>query len=134
LAATVLLALNPRKQIEDANDVRRRTDLNTILNAVYQFQIREGRLPRYDANEGIPLGATEALDICQLPDGFDCFLANKAYLYELIELDYLTSLPRDPENTDPNGLGYEIWRTADGRIHVRAPNYRNGEEDLTVSK
>jgi type IV pilus assembly protein PilA len=134
LAAIVIIAINPQKQLEDARDAQRRTDLNTILNAVYQFQIKERRLPRrYDTAEAIPLGEPQRMDICQLADGFDCWLAAKAYLYELMEYDYLVALPEDPENDDSNGNGYEIWRTDDSRIHVRAPNFRNGE-GLTVEK
>lgn len=134
LAAVVILAINPQKQLEDARDAQRRIDLNTILNAVYQFQIDQSRLPQFDQEVAIPLGESERLEICELVDGFDCAVnPPKAFLYELIEYGQLTALPQDPEDSDPRGTGYEIWRTADGRLHVRAPRLRNGQ-GLTVEK
>ena len=36
LAAIVLIAINPKRQFQQANDARRRSDVNAILNAVSQ--------------------------------------------------------------------------------------------------
>jgi prepilin-type N-terminal cleavage/methylation domain-containing protein len=138
LAAIVIIAINPQKQLEDARDAQRRTDVNTILNAVTQFQIKEWRLPMRDGlpPTDIPLGQENKMDICELPIPFTCFLPpRKAYLYELVQFDYVTTLPQDPADDDAKGTGYEIWRTADNRVHVCAPHFSKGGCDgLTVSK
>lgn len=39
LAAIVIVAINPTKQLGDARDSQRRSDVNTLLNATYQYAI-----------------------------------------------------------------------------------------------
>src|SRR3989344_1939000 len=55
LASIVIVAINPTKQLGDARDAQRRSDVTTILNAVYQYAIdNDGLLP-----PGIPSTARE---------------------------------------------------------------------------
>ena len=42
LAGIVILAINPNKQLADARNAQRRTDVNTIHKALYQYAIRTG--------------------------------------------------------------------------------------------
>jgi len=50
LAAIVVTAINPGKQLADARDAQRRSDVNAIANGVWQYQIdHDGDLP-CDAN------------------------------------------------------------------------------------
>jgi len=39
LAGIVIIAINPTKQLGDTRNAQRRADVNTILNAVYQYAI-----------------------------------------------------------------------------------------------
>ncbi len=39
LAGIVILAINPSKQLGDTRNANRRADVNTILNATYQYSI-----------------------------------------------------------------------------------------------
>src|SRR4030065_2746270 len=46
LAAIVIIAINPSKQLAEARNAQRRSDINTILNAVYQYSIdNKGSIP-----------------------------------------------------------------------------------------
>ena len=46
LAGIVILAINPTKQLGDTRNAERRSDVLTLLNAVYQYSIdRNGSLP-----------------------------------------------------------------------------------------
>src|SRR6185369_16074447 len=42
LAAIVIVAINPTKQLGDARNAQRRSDVNTILSATWQYAIDHG--------------------------------------------------------------------------------------------
>lgn len=114
LASIVIVAINPTKQLGDARNAQRRSDVNTILNAVYQYAI--------DNNGTIPSGiTTTADDVCRTSGtGSGC-----------VDLDvltgsYLVGLPNDPQATDAN-TGYQVVRDSNGRITVTAPLAENSE-------
>ncbi len=123
LAGIVIFAINPGKQLADTRDAERGTDANTILNAVYQYSI--------DNNGDLPEGIEEtAGEICKEgmdPDDDDCDVD----ISVLTDNEtYLVALPEDPTNpADSDGIGYEIAKTAHGRIVVTAPN----AENVTIS-
>lgn len=110
LASIVIVAINPTKQLGDARDAQRRSDVNTILNAVYQYAIdNNGNLPNT-----IPTGTAE--EIC----------ATAAATCAGVDLDvltgsYLVSIPADPQVTSGTGTNYYIVQDANGRITVSAP-------------
>src|SRR3990167_1824527 len=46
LLAIVLVAINPTRQFQQANDTQRRSDVNAILNAIHQYGVdNKGSLP-----------------------------------------------------------------------------------------
>ena len=52
LASIVIVAINPTKQLADARDAQRRSDVNTVLNAVYQYAIdNNGNAVRVDGED-----------------------------------------------------------------------------------
>lgn len=120
LAGIVILALNPTKQLGDTRNAQRRVDVNTILNAVYQYAI--------DNNGTIPSTITTTqTEICKT--GGTC-----TGLIDLSVLTasekYIVSMPFDPTGSSTNGAGYEIKKSANGRVTVVAPD---AEQGATIS-
>ena len=120
LASIVIVAINPTKQLGDARDAQRRSDVSTILNAVYQYAIdNNGNLP-----SGIPTGDTSSAKIiCQASlDPTVC--AGNGYFgvsLRMLTGAYLTSIPKDPKvSATGTGTNYMIVQDANGRITVFA--------------
>lgn len=123
LAGIVIIAINPSKQLGDTRNAQRRADINTILGAVYQYTLdNSGTLPA-----SITTVQTET---CKT--GGNC-----AGLIDLSVLTtnekYLTSLPYDPTGASANGAGYEIKKSANGRITVVAPDAEQGAT-ITITR
>jgi len=124
LAGIVILAINPRKQLADANNTRRWADVNTILNAVYQYSID---------NKGTTLSAIPVVsgEICK--KDVDCTgFINLSTL--LTDEKYLVDIPVDPSVTSGgSGTGYNIVKSTNGRITITAPLAQNSVI-ISVSK
>lgn len=120
LAGIVILAINPGKQLGETRNAQRKVDVNTILNAVYQYSL--------DTNGTLPASVTGTqTEVCKT--GGTC-----TGLIDLTVLTtnekYLTAIPSDPTGSSTNGAGYEIMKTANGRITVAAPD---AELSATIS-
>lgn len=113
LAAIVIVAINPNRQLAQARDAKRQSDVNAILNAVYQYAIdHQGVLP-----PGIPSG-TLPKEIC-VTDAASC---NGGVNLDVLTGSYIAAMPVDP-HAPANGTGteYFIAHDADGRLTVSAP-------------
>jgi len=115
LAAIVIIAINPSKQLADARNSQRRSDVNSTLNGVYQYAVDTG---------SIPAAITDTdTEICKT--GGTC-----TGLIDLSVLTtdgkYLVSIPEDPTGASTDGTGYNILKTATGRVTVSAPNAEAG--------
>ena len=120
LAGIVIIAINPTKQLGDTRNAQRRADVNTILNAVYQYSI--------DNNGTLPSTiTTTATAVCQA-----------APCTSLIDLSvltasekYLTAIPHDPLITATTGTaGYTIVKSSNGLVTVAAPS---AEQSAVIS-
>ena len=121
LASVVLVALNPKKNQEDAADVKRQQDLRVMLDALYQYQIDHDQFPKVDLHASLDM---QHRDVCSITNGdlFFCLLDAplRLPLGPLIP-DYLAELPHDPRNTEEYETGYQLWLDENGRIHAFAP-------------
>ncbi len=125
LLAIVLIAINPAKQFGQANDTKRSSDVNAILNALNQYMAdNKGVLPpsanSITSTASYIGNAAGEIDLCS-------FLVTK----------YIADLPIDPvigirQYTNPSGnctqasasyeTGYEVSVSAnDNRLTVSAP-------------
>ncbi len=101
LAAIVLVAINPNRQIAQARNAQRRSDVNTIYKALEQYLIDNGRYPnsisttpRYICNTGVE----------QVGGSTNC--TDRADLRELVPT-YIAGIPKDPQATGAN-TGYNV--------------------------
>lgn len=128
LAGIVIVAINPNKQLGVTRNAQRQTDVNTILNAVYQYSI--------DNNGTMPPSITvTSTEICAT--GVASSTCASAVLVDLAVLStnetYLTSLPVEPQKTNVSGIGYMIKKSANGRVTVEAQFEEQGAT-ITVTK
>ena len=123
LAGIVILAINPSKQLADTRNSQRRMDVNTILNAVYQYSVDKNTLPT-------TIPTTTATEICQI--GGTCTgLVDLSVL--TVSSTYIVSIPSDPSSSTVNSTGYKIQKTVDGRITVTAPYAERMTGTSTIS-
>ena len=121
----IILIANPSKQLAEARNAQRRSDINTILNAVYQYSI--------DNKSNFPQTiTTESTEICKTGS------SNCTSLVDLTVLTtnetYLVAIPGDPGDAcSANGVCYKIRKTQDGKITVTAPNAELGAQ-ISVTK
>jgi len=121
LAAAVIVAINPARQFAQANNAQRESNIETLLNAVYQYAIdNAGLLP--SAITSTPTEICETNGSCGgLIDLSD--LTNNAI--------YLVAVPADPQCSSvcaTDGIGYEISLNAStSRVTVSAPDAQIGE-------
>ena len=120
LAGIVITAINPSKQLADTRNAQRRIDVNTILNAIYQYDIDNGIMPATIT--------TTSTAVCRT--GGSC-----ATLIDLGVLTtngtYLVAMPADPTTATVNSTGYNVSKSATtGRVTVNAPS---AEQSATIS-
>src|SRR3989344_4467273 len=122
LVAIVIVAINPSKNLKDTRDAQRRTDVNTILNAVYQYTIdNTGTLPASIT--------TTSTEICKT--GSTCTGLVDLSVLTIAE-KYLTSIPFDPSTSTANSTKYSILKTANNRVTVTAVGENAGS--ISVSR
>ena len=128
LAAVVIVAINPARQLAQARNTQRWSNVNTILNAVHQYTVdNKGNLPTTITTSNAQICAT----------GVATTTCNGASLIDLRALTdnetYVVSLPADPgcpnstNCASANGIGYQIKKSANNRITVTAPDAELGE-------
>jgi len=124
LLAITLIAVNPAQNLQDADDTKRRSDVNAILNAVNQYMVDNNGVAPTGVDATPTAIATTGRDICLL-----------------IVPTYIAALPQDPASNNGADLsatdcaaaydsGYEISATAN-RITVNAPSANTGSITVT---
>jgi type IV pilus assembly protein PilA len=124
LLAIVLIAINPARQFAQADNTKRSSDTNALLNAIHQYSAdNRGTLPA-----GIPVAPAAAANISN----------GGANICAALSPTYISLLPSDPQALN-GGVGisdcttydteYTVVQDANGRVTVAAPN-----TDTTVTQ
>lgn len=131
LAAIVIVAVNPGRQLAQARQATRTNDVEQVLNAVHQ----------YIADNGGTIPATittSSKNICDSVTAGAACGGTLADLGAVLVPTYLTKLPQDPgggtltAGTAAN-TQYTVIKDASNRITVAAPN-ANLESPSNVQK
>jgi prepilin-type N-terminal cleavage/methylation domain-containing protein len=110
LAGIVITAVNPRLQLANAQDAKRRADARTIQQALEQYLVDNGTLPNASS---IPIGST--VMICKQGLSF----AGCVNLDSLVPT-YAAAIPQDTTVLDANHSGFTVQKDAYGRPSVLA--------------
>lgn len=122
LAGIVILAINPGKQLADSRNSQRRSDVNTIINALYQYSI--------DNNGNLPTSVTTtAGDVCST-GAATCVAPDVDLTVLTTNGKYLVAIPKDPSTGTASLTHYQVVRDANGRVTVSAPD---AEQGATIS-
>ena len=111
LAAVVIVAINPARQFAQARNTQRWSNVNTILNAVWQRMADKRGVWTLDAT------CTVALPVAAQTIGTDVANLN---LEPCIVPTYVASMVMDPSVGTAADTGYTIVQNANGRITVSA--------------
>jgi hypothetical protein len=117
----LIFAINPKKRFTKMRNDDRRTNAQNILNAVYQYAA--------DNNNILPSSITETPKMICKPKAVSC--DGLADLSEIVaQKKYISAIPVDPLEKDQNSSGYEIYKSANGRINIVA---LKAENNATIS-
>ncbi len=122
LAGIVIVAINPNKQLGDTRNTQRSSDVNALLNAVYQYSIdNDGNLPA-----GLDSVYSSAQVIGTVASGADTTCTATTTLTAALNLGtalaptYLVTIPFDPMTGSGSNTEYYIDKDVNGRITVGA--------------
>ena len=128
MATTLVLVMNPGKQLAKSRDIRRETDLIAILATVYQYTSQHsGDLPDTD---GDPVTSNFPTTAKCIGSSIGCFdLAAAGETGDTIVPEYSASIPKDPKTGTDSDTGYTIYVDTNGRLYGSAP----GAETRTIT-
>jgi len=115
LAAIVIVAINPQRQLGKVRDAERQSEVGTLKDGIEQYSLdKNGEYPSgIEVNTYKEVCDTEAVAPSNCPD----------YYVDLSGLvpEQLAAIPRDPQASDTNeNTGYEVGKDENGNIAVKA--------------
>ena len=128
LLAITLIAINPARQFSQANNTKRKSDVNSILNAVNQYMA--------DNKGSIPAGITTTVQ--DISD-------TGANICAVLVPTYIAALPSDPQAANKGAsigtcaVAYDtdyaiVQATGSSRVTVSAPNHIELQESVSVTR
>ena len=129
LLSIVIIAVNPVRQFAQADNTQRRSDVNAILNAIYQYAAdNRGTLPAdIPSTTTIQIGAGDTGN-CAISCNGTTTPTTCLDLHSSTTPIYLTDVPVDPDLTGTSTTHYGITRSdTNNRITVIACDAELGE-------
>ncbi len=121
LAAMTIIAINPTRQLNAARDTQRRSDVQSILNAVYQWSIDNNSMITTipDNVSSTTSDNTWSQKICK--STYSPASVRECASLKHLSGTYLVSIPADPSLATSTGYtGYKVWKDASGRVTIAA--------------
>jgi len=120
LAAIVIIAINPNRQLGQGRNTQRRTDVNTILQAVYQYTINNnGTMPTaLDASSTTSQVLGTNTSGCSRTCTATTTEASCVDLSSVLVPTHIVGIPLDPTSGTATNTDYYINKDANGRLTV----------------
>lgn len=141
LAAVVITAINPAKQLGDARNAQRRSDVEAILNAIWQYALdsggslpcQTGTGPCIDTTVrmlGIATAGCDNTSICP-----DATVGTSACLdlAGALAPKYIFAIPQDPQ-ANADMTRYVVQEAPGNRVRVTACDLENEVEALSAAR
>ena len=117
LAAVVIIAVNPGRQIAQANNAQRQSDVNALLSGIHQFGVdNAGALPAGIDGTNRVLGTCAAGATCTAVSVAGACLNVAASLVPR----YIAGIPQDPLTGTAADTDYYVVTSAENRVTVGA--------------
>ena len=119
LFTSLVVGINPAKQLKKARDTERETDLFQILSVVYQYTSEHsGELPDTDGDPDTSNFPTSSTCV---GTGGGCFdLGAAGETGDTITPEYLVEIPKDPKIGSDADTGYTIYVDANNHLIASA--------------
>lgn len=126
LATTLMVVINPQRQLAKARDSERRSHLFALLASIYQYSAEHsGALPDTD---GDPETSNFPTTLTCIGTQSPCYNLASAGGTDPIVPEYMAVLPLDPKTGTQANTGYLIYVDANNRVVASA----SGEIDLSI--
>ena len=132
LAAIVIIAINPGKQLAETRDAQRRSDVNALSSAIAQYVIKKGSYPEISEGEdcfSATAPSSETYGVCAT--GVSC---GSVALDNYLVPDFIPAIPQDPSGTNDDYSGYTVMRLPNNRVLVCAPLTEEANGIISVSR
>jgi prepilin-type N-terminal cleavage/methylation domain-containing protein len=134
LMAIVVVSVNPNRQMGQARDVKRKSDINAILNAIYHYRLsNKGKSPGCLSDGDFITGIEYR--ICKSATHPACALDHRECSLSGLSGSYIPDIPVDPlQSAYARMTGYSIWMESNGRITVSASGEVLGTKSTGYTK
>ena len=121
LFALTIVAVNPIRQFAQADNTQRRSNINALLEGIYQYAAdNRGSLPVFINSTSTQQIGSDTTG-CNITCGATTTVAVCVNLYPTIVPTYLADIPKDPDQTSSSTTHYAITKsTTNNRLTVTA--------------
>ncbi len=131
LFAITIVAVNPVRQFSQANNTQRRSDINALVNGIYQYAAdNRGQLPEFIPTTSTVMfsDAATTTSACSVTCGATTTITSCVGLYADLVPTYLAAIPHDPLQSNASTTYYSATRSASGnRVTITACSAEIGE-------